>query len=333
MKTSTKFFLLGLFTLLILGCNQDFGQNRKHIFKVKLEHHLISKGDNRPDFNPYRDSVDYFLYALHTGMSEKLFAREAGWDENQLVKNINQLIQSGFLKRTKQGKLVPACMIVTQADGREIYQASEQVAVEVAKALHNFIPRLEELYVNLSFSTRFNFEELSFFLVSDVLLDNWQINNVEKYFVKAERTLRHGRNYYYQIAELDTTTNVETFGIYGNQVQCGTDMCAAVYGNRRSGIQLQNYYADTTIPYLIPQDEKIFEQMADLFLPELLKVLEKHRSFFEKIYKESKYRDVISFEEYFMWWYHFIYTRATNICAENKLIKIPASGNFFYRGK
>lgn len=304
-----------------------------NIFSVKLEHHLISRGDNRPNFNPYKDSIDYFLYAIHNGITEKEFAVKAGWSDEKLQQKIDLLLTAGFLKKSKGGKLIPNAMVVTQNDGKVIYKISEKVATEIADSLAVYLPKIKASYTAISFSDKFNFDQLSFFLISDVLLDNWQINNVESQFVKAPRTLRHGKNYYYQIAELDPKSDKEVFGIYGNQVQCNDTICAAVYGNKRVGIQLKNYYNDVTAPYILPKDEEVFKQMALEFLPSMLSIFERNRTFFLRVYNQSKYKDGISFEEYFMWWYHFIYTRATDICAERKLIRIPDSGNFFYRGK
>jgi len=311
-------------------CAQGKADN---IFSVKLEHHLISRGDNRPNFNPYKDSIDYFLYAIHNGIHEKEFAVKAGWSNEKLQQKIDLLLNAGFLKKSMGGKLIPNAMVVSQKDGKAIYKVSEKVATEIADSLAVYLPKIKASYAAISFSDKFNFDQLSFFLISDVLLDNWQINNVESQFVKAPRTLRHGKNYYYQIAELDPKSEREVFGIYGNQVQCNDTICAAVYGNKRVGIQLKNYYNDVSAPYILPKDEEIFKQMALGFLPSMLSIFERNRTFFVRVYNQSKYKDGISFEEYFMWWYHFIYTRATDICAERKLIYIPESGNFFYRGK
>lgn len=303
------------------------------ILSVKLEHHLISRGDNRPNFNPYKDSIDYFLYAIHNGISEKEFSENAGWSNEKLQQKIDLLLNAGFLKKSASGKLTPNVMIVTQRDGKEIYKASEKIASVIADSLVAFLPRIKTVYRSISFSDKFSFDQISFFLISDVLLDNWQINNVENQFVKAPRTPRHSKNYYYQIAELDPKLDREVFGIYGNQVQCSDTICAAVYGNKRMSVQLQNYYNDAAAPYILPKDEEVFKQLALEFLPSMLRIFEENRAFFVKVYDQSKYKNGISFEEYFMWWYHFIYTRATDICAERKQIQIPASGNFFYRGK
>ncbi|MBK8496878.1 MAG: hypothetical protein IPL50_19190 [Chitinophagaceae bacterium] len=93
-----KAFISGL--IFLSSCVNQESKTHANIFDVNLEHHLISSGDNRPDFNPYKDSVDYFLYALHTGMQPEEFARQAGWSDSLLKSKIKLLQQSGFLPKT-----------------------------------------------------------------------------------------------------------------------------------------------------------------------------------------------------------------------------------------
>ena len=37
-----------------------------------------------------------------------------------------------------------------------------------------------------------------------------------------------------------------------------------------------------------------------------------------------------TFDEFFIWWYHFIYTKATDIMNEKQMLEISKSGNFEY---
>lgn len=70
-------------------------------------------------------------------------------------------------------------------------------------------------------------------ILSDVLLDNWQINNLETRFIGAERTRRLGGNYYLSFQEQDPKSKTESFGIYGHQFRCYGRACVGLYGNRR----------------------------------------------------------------------------------------------------
>jgi len=226
-------------SLLMMACSNPSGETASDYFSIPIEHHLISSGDNRPAINLYRDSVDYFLFALHKGANAADFARQAGWSDSLLQARIKDLTGAGFIKKGKDDSLHPACMIITRKEGEWLFAQSESIAREIADSIIATIPSIKLKYENLSTAEKFRFEEFSFFLLSNVLLDNWQINNVENGFVKQPRTPRHGKNYYYQVAETNANDSIESFGIYGNQVRCNDTICAAVYGNRRIGINLE----------------------------------------------------------------------------------------------
>ena len=120
-----------------------------------------------------------------------------------------------------------------------------------------------------------------FFILSDVLLYNWQINQVEEeYLKKNERPERHGKHYYYSIME-----NIKypkgNFGIYGNQYRSLNDsMVLIIYGNNRNitnfKIQKDQSLLDSSIknaPRITKYDYSIFERMAGDYTPDLIKIL------------------------------------------------------------
>jgi len=113
----------------------------------------------------------------------------------------------------------------------------------------------------------------------------------------------------------------ESFGIYGNLVGK-----TSAYGNNRYKINFPE-----TKYYLSLKDNKVLTEIATEYLPELLSILEQNRKYSEKIYKKLGYSNEITFEEFFMWWYHFIYTQATDIMNTNQLLKVPEGGNFIYQ--
>lgn len=71
-------------------------------------------------------------------------------------------------------------------------------------------------------------------------------------------------------------------------------------------------------------------KIANNFKPKLINIFLKETVYIKKIYKISGYENEISFEEFFIWWYHFIYTKATNMMNDRCLLLVPASGNFEY---
>ncbi|MBL3658293.1 hypothetical protein [Fulvivirga sediminis] len=49
-----------------------------------------------------------------------------------------------------------------------------------------------------------------------------------------------------------------------------------------------------------------------------------------KRYEKTGYQEEITFEEFFIWCYHFIYTKATDVMGERKMLEAPEKGNFEY---
>ncbi len=146
-SSKTGYHVLGRFIFFLTGlnsCTNNAPSKTAHIFDTGLEHHLISSGDNRPDFNLYKDSVDYFLNALHVGMSPEAFAEAAGWTDSMLQKKIQLLQNSGFLNKADGEKLVPTCMVFIQETGKQFYTLSEKAAQEIADSIQQLIHILKQ---------------------------------------------------------------------------------------------------------------------------------------------------------------------------------------------
>jgi len=105
---------------------------------------------------------------------------------------------------------------------------------KVTELVVRHLPEVRLRYAEIKGFRSVSFESASFLILSDVLLDNWQINAVEKGFLNAERPLRAGSRYYYSIQEKAPHDSTEAFGIYGNQYRGYGSVTVGVYGNRRT---------------------------------------------------------------------------------------------------
>jgi hypothetical protein len=180
---------------------------------------------------------------------------------------------------------------------------------------------------------------MSFLVLSDVLLDNWQLMEMETTYLKKEnRPERHGKFYYASIME-HVNTDYEPFGIYGNQYgKINDSTYMSIYGNNRIIVneRLKNdiAFGDSILNValkLTPELNHFFNEIAKDYKPKLLKILDEQTDYSREVYEKSGYSDEIAFEEFFIWWYHFIYTSATNILAERNYLTIPEGGNFYYK--
>jgi carbonic anhydrase len=83
-------------------------------------------------------------------------------------------------------------------------------------------------------------------------------------------------------------------------------------------------------PILGSKDYDLLQKIADSFEPTLIKILNQNKNQIQSNYNKSIYSKEISFEEYFIWVYHFIYTEATDELIRRKEIKLPKEDVAFY---
>jgi hypothetical protein len=315
MRNAILFSLL--FTLFICDYSnaQKIGLN--DIFKRNYQRSFISNGDNLADFLIKKDSMDFFLVSLHDDVSINEFQIRTGFSLKK-VQEIMTFLESKKWLHKVDDKYRPTIFIATQEDGVKLYKYAKPISNLIANNVVKMLPNIKAMFNKMDVSNKQSFDEWSFFILSNVLLDNWQILNVENRFLGANsRPNRHGKYYYASL--LETNTDRESFCIYGNS-------SLGVYGNnRKKGKNVMTNY------YISPKDNQLLNQIAEKFLPELLNVLQDNKNYCLETYKKLGYSNEISFEEFFIWWYHFIYTQTTNILNDNKILTIPENGNFFYK--
>lgn len=320
MKTLKLLILIFLF----LG-KHTLAQNKiAPFFKIKIEQSLISSGDNFPDFRTDKDSLDVFLFMLHKGFSPNDFQNFTKFND-QKMSNLISLLESKNWLHQINNQYKPTVFIADSKDGKLLYKYAKPISEKITKSIIKNLSEIKSQFNKTEISKKQNFKKWSFLILSDVLLDSWQIDAVEKDFLKQEdRPLRHGNHYYYKISE-NTNPEIESFGIYGNQSQKIGDQYTSVYGNNRLNLRIS-----LSENLISKSDNQIFEKIAKIYLPNLLKILENQRNYSKNIYTKLGYDKEISFEEFFIWWYHFIYTQSTNQMNKKGILTIPADGNFDY---
>ncbi len=321
-----KITILIILTFALLGCKNtglDYKTEINKIMTLDIEHSLISKGNNFPDFNPYSDSLDYYLFLIHNKIPLNQI-KEHTFFSQQKIDSINSLLIDKNWLKTKDDVPIPTIFIANKENGEYLYDKAKPITELIVKSIENYLPTVINTFKTLNLSDNRQFEDWSFLILSNVLLDSWQIDNVEADFLNAPiRPNRNKKNYYYSIMEL--TGENEAFGIYGNQYEEIENKVVCIYGNNRN-ILVQNYKKN----FINKEDYKRLTTLADAFKPRLINLLKDNSNYIEKIYKESVYYDKISFEEFFIWWYHFIYTDVTNELSKRGLLSIPKDGNFYY---
>ncbi|MCY9530455.1 MULTISPECIES: hypothetical protein [Paenibacillus] len=79
------------------------------------------------------------------------------------------------------------------------------------------------------------------------------------------------------------------------------------------------------IPVLNNEEYQALHRIANLITADLIRLFEDYRSMLVQAYHASPFAEETSFEEYFIWYYHFLYTYVTNQLIELNVIQLPSS--------
>lgn len=188
---------------------------------------MISSGGNAPDFDSNEQVFTDVLTALHYG-------REAP-DTPEHVSALALLREKGFVSQTASG-LRPSVFVAGPADACWL-AVSDRLVDRCADLIISRVPQVQSALVGIANFAELPFDRVSFFVLSDVLLDSWQIDAVERDVVGAERPQRGGGRYYYAVMARSRESALEAFGIYGNNLSAYEGVLIGVYGNARVSAQ------------------------------------------------------------------------------------------------
>ncbi|TVQ05558.1 MAG: hypothetical protein EA359_02840 [Balneolaceae bacterium] len=327
-----KTLITVLAVITLASCSANNNRTVDDILNSSFRVYQIS-GFEGPKIDIKKDSLAQFLTALHYNIPLSEIESALEWSPESTERNADALIENKLLSR-KGDYYQPNLGIITLERGNLLKEKAQKVANEIADSIYKWLPEIQEIHNESNISQNHDFRELSLFYLSNVILDNFQIQRVEEEFLNQERPLRNGARYYLAIVEDDLAGNTEPYGIYGNRGLHWDDSTGiSVYGNKRieSNIGWDNY-EDKYIHVFDEHDTQLITQkMPDLFLPTLLDILNKNKPDFEITYQELKFDNEISFEEFFIFWYHWIYTEATDVLIAKNIIQKPRDEMFYYQ--
>lgn len=338
-----------------------------------FENKIISSDDNFPSLDMSKSKLDTLCILLHQKVKKEEIITLLKISERDLELKIESLKKEGLVKE-EEGNLIPTFPCITKTDGDKFYEHSKIIGTKISDLIINRLDEIiKETYKVESF-INYRFEELSFLILSGVLLDFIQIDYVEKGFLQSERPTRNGKKYYYSLMQKISYIK-ESFGIYGNHCERFGEISFCMYGNERystknfitmseeefklifnnskevllkqfinaikqgtlsestiekllSKLKLLN--DDISIPIISEEENDSLHNIAKIITLDLIKILNDNRLTFIETYNQSPYYKETTFEEYFIWYYHFLYSYVTDSLINKGVITKPKDGVFNY---
>ena len=227
-----KISVMTLLAILLVSCQEKTGL--KDILQVEYEGKMISSGKNRPKINLRKDRLRELIILLHHRIRLSEIKSFFAWDDEELKNRLDLLLINDFIKYHESEMYLPTSMVINRKDGEILRQLARSIAKPFSEIIANKLPEIKMYYNELECFEGISFEDASFLVISDVILDNWQINNIERLFLQSDRPARHGMNYYHSLQEKAKENDKEAFGIYGNQMWGYGNIQIGIYGNKRS---------------------------------------------------------------------------------------------------
>ena len=193
---------------------------------------MISSGRNRPSINLGQERLLDLCVMLHQRIALPEIRKRLDCSETDLSERLDKLIAEGLVKKESNGTFYPTLTVVTIDDAGRYFTVSEAIAKAGEKLIVDKLPAIKKGSATIPGLQKVPFDKVSLFVLSDVLLDNWQLQNIERDFVRSERPLHNGMRYYYSVFERPRAAVTSPFGIYGNWGTRWGTTSISDYGNR-----------------------------------------------------------------------------------------------------
>lgn len=243
----------------------------------------------------------------------------------------SELLEEGLLSYGASGAIHNSGMVIRISDGPDLFALAEQYSQGIQQIVKVDLDVIEREVKAIAEFFGQPFLKYSFFILSNVLLDNWQIRNVEEFYLGQNRPQRGSKNFYFAVME-NSQDGRDPFGIYGNISRTVEKHSCCFYGNNQGALSSADF-----VELARKNEPLVLSQSANLALSKVaLVVRDSLIGFFKSIDKELKdYHATsnwatITYAEFFIWWYHFLYTQVTNDLAKSGNLIIPGSGMYPY---
>lgn len=281
MKITGKIILF-LLTLIFFSCSSknEIDEILKNNYSIViLPDSLSFKSDELK-----KNNLKEILVLMFNNIDDEEIKDYFDLDNNKYGELINQLFNEGLIKKNEDGKFIPACMIIDNNYRNRIINDFSVLSKNFAEIVIDRNSKIRDAYQKIGSLKNIQLEKMSDFIYFEVMLNKWQLKNIEEKFVKAEPPKRGESRYYIALQEKDWLKS------------------------------------NSITPQINSEEEKKLFEMAKLITDDLLNQLEYNRPLLVKSYLNSVYKDQISYREWFVWVYKIIVSEVRTKLIERKYI-------------
>lgn len=242
-----------------------------------------------------------------------------------------ELLAEGLLSQVVDGTTYNNVMVIDDLSSKELFRLAERHSDSIQNIIKHHRKTIQEQAHTIASLSEEPFSNHSFLILSNVLLDNWQIQSVEELYLKCDRPPRGNKRFYISLME-NSLDGTDPFGIYGNIVRAVNNDFCCFYGNRQNSLTPSDFTELSE-----KSDVLVLSKTENVVLSNLALVIRRDLiDFFEridwelKIYHANSLWASLTYAEFFIWWYHFLYTQVTNDLVDRGDLVLPEGGMYPY---
>lgn len=148
------------------------------------------------------------LMLLHNRVSKEDMLKELNISEDEYNNNINRLFATGLIKASENKVFVPTCMIVNYDEENDIRNYVKTFGTDISEIIIEKYSLAKEKYSLLHYFENISFEEASFFILYNVMLDSWQLDQIVENFLRSDIPNRGGTRSFIMINQIDTAITI-----------------------------------------------------------------------------------------------------------------------------
>jgi hypothetical protein len=338
-------------SLLVLGTNAS----ARPIYEFSA---VASSAQQSPAIDTDDASMAQLCIELDRGHSAQAIARTLRWPLPKVQARIDALVAAQLLRREDSGAYTPMFVTVTAADAKRFHAIDPALVDTVAAAVERQQSQLQDRFMRALHVDADQARPLSLIALGDVLFDRWQVRNVRKEFLPGFPPARAGKEFYLLASE-DESGPRAALGFYSHSEQRYGDTLVVTFGHARTADpfaagtpqlatqRIESYLAFArgatpaspelraaglvrkgrpALAVVSQADYATLPAITDDFRDELLRLLMADRSKIHAAYEASRYAQRVSFQEFALWWYHFVYADVIDRLIKHGTIDVPEAG-------
>ncbi|NJD22359.1 MAG: hypothetical protein FIA82_06770 [Melioribacter sp.] len=332
-----KKIIIAVSVLLLTACSSK--KDISEILQNNFETRTISNNFSAPSINLEKDHLKEMLLLLHYNYTAEKIKEHFNMSDSVYNIRINDLFGEGLIKKTSSGDFVPTCMVIDTDEGKVIKNTADSLGREMSGIAIDRMEKIKEAYSKIPSFKKTPFENVSLFILGNVLHNYWQMKFIEERFIKSFPPQRGSSRYYLALLQNQNRENSEPFALFSNRFIKIGNYTVGQYGNGFNS-SIPSYTEkeldkllktkNSTLQFISGADQRKLEALALIITQDLLNYLERNRPLFVKLYLNSVYKDQTSFREWFVWFYQFMMTKTTIVLIEKGFILKQFSNNVSY---